>query len=127
MILLAQELTTNATTMAVVAGIIYAFIQLITTFGKLIFDKMLPNKQDKENEILKKQIGTCENYLKELHDMHNKFDLDGTPLWYVPRSWSETQDKILDCVRDISNTQRDLGKIMDKMTTVLDNIDRREH
>lgn len=34
--------------------------------------------------------------LRTLYEMHMKFDNDGTPIWYVPRSWNETMREIVD-------------------------------
>jgi len=126
MMLLAQD-ATDPSIVAIICGLVYGVIQFLITIFKLVFDKTIPNKNDKDIERLSDKFKKIEYYTRELHDMHNKFDIDGTPLWYVPRSWSETQDKILDCVKEISGTQKELGKIMEKTVGVLDRIDRRDH
>ena len=50
--------------------------------------------------------------------MHEKYDADGTPLWYVPRSLGDNQTKVLECVQEISHT-------MERVVSVLDRMDRR--
>ncbi len=55
----------------------------------------------------------------KIFDMHARFDEDGTPLWYVPRSWSSTQDQIVETLRDIAETQR-------RTVDILERLERRE-
>ena len=38
--------------------------------------------------------------LKLLHNLHNVKDSDGSPIWYVPRSWAATQREIVDKIKD---------------------------
>ena len=33
--------------------------------------------------------------LVDLYTMHDAKDQDGIPLWYMPRSWNQTQQEIL--------------------------------
>lgn len=63
---------------------------------------------------------------KELYDMHDVKDGDGTPIWYVPRSWADTQKEILHTVDQVSNTQKSLASTMERCVTILDRIDRRQ-
>ena len=51
----------------------------------------------------------------QLLEMHRHFDQDGTPLWYVPRSWSGTQSKIVEICQQISNTQVLLVQAMERL------------
>ena len=77
------------------------------------------------NKDANKKLDDIYIYSRELHDMHNKFDSDGTPLWYVPRSWSKVQTEILKTVNTISHTQEKLGDTISRISNVLDKIEQR--
>lgn len=50
--------------------------------------------------------------IDDLYNMHDQRDTNGVPIWYVPRSWARTQEKMLECLREISRHQeRTLGII----------------
>ena len=63
----------------------------------------------------------------KIYDMHNRYDADGTPIWYVPRSWVSTQKEILEAVQSISHTQEKLAEMMERMGNTMDRIDSRQH
>ena len=67
----------------------------------------------------KKYLSSDQNMmLRNLYDLHARYDLDGTPLWYVPRSWAETQKEIAENLRVVSENQ--------KITlTIIERLDRR--
>lgn len=56
--------------------------------------------------------------LRTLYEMHMKFDNDGTPIWYVPRSWAETNRDIVEKLYMVSETQN-------KTLALIERIDRR--
>ena len=68
-------------------------------------------KTDDDSENLKEQY----EWTSELYRLHNKTDGDGVPLWYVPRSFIETQKEIVTILLSISSQ-------MDKSTYVLDSL-----
>lgn len=71
----------------------------------------LSKKTDDENENLEEQ----HKWVQELYRQHNKVDGDGIPLWYVPRSFIETQKEIVTILLNISSQ-------MDRSTYVLDSL-----
>ena len=48
-------------------------------------------------------------------EMHQHYDGDGTPLWYIPRSWAATQMKIVDICQEISQTQAAIASCLERM------------
>ena len=54
-------------------------------------------------------------WVEEMYKQHSKVDADGIPLWYVPRSFIETQKEIVTILLNISSQ-------MDKSTYVLDSL-----
>jgi hypothetical protein len=60
--------------------------------------------------------------LKGLYDQHNKYDSDGIPIWYVPRGWADTQEKILDIVAKISEDQRRTAEILDRLESRIERM-----
>lgn len=57
-------------------------------------------------------------WLQDLYDSHNRFDSDGTRIWYVPRSWETTQ-------RDIVNAQQDIAENVRRTIECLERIEAR--
>ncbi len=71
----------------------------------------LVKKTDNDTENLEEQ----HEWLYTLYQQHSKVDGDGIPLWYVPRSFIETQKEIASILLNISSQ-------MDKSTYVLDSL-----
>jgi len=71
----------------------------------------LIKKNDDESENLEEQ----HEWVRELYRQHNKVDGDGIPLWYIPRSFIETQKEVVSILLNISSQ-------MDKSTYVLDSL-----
>jgi len=71
----------------------------------------LLKKREEDSESLKEQY----EWVHEMYRMHNKVDGDGIPLWYVPRTFIETQKEIVSILLNISAQ-------MDKSTYVLDSL-----
>ena len=114
-----------------VAGLVAAVVVLIKLIEFLI-NALVKKKDTPNQELLKginKQKELSHNILTlvtHLDDMHNKYDEDGTPLWYVPRSWVDTQNHISVSLRDMSHTQESMSKVMEKLIKIVDTIDRRQ-
>ena len=119
-------------------GLFTLLITLSVSLAKVIeflIKKALPKKKvlsddefDKIKDIyalvetvLKKTDDDAENleeqheWVAELHRQHSKVDADGIPLWYVPRSFIETQKEIVTILLNISSQ-------MDKSTYILDSL-----
>lgn len=62
--------------------------------------------------------------VEKLYEQHNHFDQDGVPMWYVPRSWANTQKEIVTTqntiaftLQTISNTLSQLEKVLERTLT----------
>jgi hypothetical protein len=98
-----------AITVAVVQVLVQAFQRLLD----FVLSKQKTILSPKEYEML-----------HELHSWHNKFDEDGKPLWYSPRSWAELQRLILNELRSVSENQRRITEIQHRTMNILDRIER---
>jgi hypothetical protein len=92
----------------------------------------LVKKRNGKKSLAPAPAGGCRGLTQEEHaalmrldEQHDKHDQDGTPLWYVPRSWGsvlekivETQDRTSVRLRDVVKIQKD---ILDKMKRWEDN------
>lgn len=70
--------------------------------------------------------------LMRLDDSHDRYDQDGTPLWYFPRSWSEvlqnivkTQHEIAEKLGNITSAQKALLKTVERLENNTTSIARR--
>lgn len=57
--------------------------------------------------------------LNDLFTMHNVRDSNGMPIWYIPRSWNDTNEKLLDICTQIVYNQKSILKLMDKIESKL--------
>ena len=87
------------------------------TMGLLKVIEMLISKNITKNSVL-----TAEErgWLKDLYDLHEKCDTDGTPLVYVPRSWAEIQRDMQRVMTKIVTDQRRIADILDRIDKKLD-------
>lgn len=85
----------------------------------------LSKKTDDENENLEEQ----HQWVQELYRQHSKVDADGIPLWYVPRSFIETQKEIVTILLNISSQMDKSTYVLDSLLKRLEEIERqlREH
>lgn len=67
-------------------------------------------------------VSEQERQLHELYELHHRFDDDGAPLWYVPRSWGETQKEIAKSLENVSHMQGSIVEMQKTQTEVLNKI-----
>lgn len=113
----------EAGALALVVGITVALIE-----GGIGLIKFLVNKIKKEEdaiarESLSRKVDRIAKDTASMLDMHSRYDSDGTPLWYVPRSWSETQKEIVDQLRIITETNMKMLGIIERLERRLEKID----
>jgi len=60
--------------------------------------------------------------LEELYTMHDARDQDGIPLWYVPRSWHQTQQETLNVTKEIAFAQKETARALEGVTKVVERL-----
>ena len=69
------------------------------------------------NRDTKKKIDQIYTWTERLHEMHDKTDEDGVPVWYVRRSLEKSIEKLADNI----DKQTDVFKLLiDKITAKVD-------
>ena len=68
---------------------------VVALVGKIVFDWLKKPKGHNGTKcpIDRSKVIADVAWLKEVH---NKCDTDGVPLWYIPRSFEQTMDKLVD-------------------------------
>ena len=114
-------------------GIVFVvalMLQGLFKLGSHLIDKNLETKA--ENSVTNKELldaltnrkcglnNRQAEQLTRLDDLHNRMDVDGTPLWYVPRSWANQQKEIVDAVRGIAETQFKTMSLLEQMQKKLE-------
>ena len=96
---------------------------VITTILLVVFKIIdgLVSRLKKEKSSLTKDE---QDMLGSLYDLHNKFDLDGVPLWYVPRSFSAIQKELLDKLSVIVHHQERTTYILERVVSKLDSVNK---
>ena len=115
---------TEPVTTAAIVAICMGLLELVKYLVGLVTNK------DKSYGLTfdeKESLKNVETQIRDLHIMHDVRDSDGTPLWYVPRSWVTTQKDILETVEKVAHSQEVLGISMERMVGILDRIDRRQN
>ncbi len=114
------EVTAGSAAEIIVISI--AAFKIIDVVFNIMMKKIMPTDN---NCISKQEKAELLRYSRELFNMHNKFDADGVPIWYVPRSWADTQGHILETVHEVAHIQEKLADTMERCVGILDRIDRR--
>ena len=84
---------------------------IAVTMGLIKVIEMLIQKTSKNSVLTIEERA----WLKELHDVNEKCDSDGTPLVYVPRSWAEIQKDMQHVMIKIVNDQRRIADILERI------------
>ncbi len=111
-------------TVAIIQGIFKFAEHLIAKYGS----KSGSESEDRisNKDVLEAIVANCgltdrqSEQLKLLYDQHNVKDSDGMPLWYVPRSWAETQKEIVSELRSLAETQHKTLDIIERLEKRLD-------
>ncbi len=128
-----QELT--ATNAPVLIGLIVLSMALVRLIERLIDNRL--TKRNGKRSVAPAPAGGCRGLTAEEHaalmrldESHAKYDADGTPLWYVPRSLEaaltkivETQDRTAVRLRDIVKTQKDMLEMMKRWEDATGRVD----
>ncbi len=97
-----------------ITGAVIKFIDYLSKH----FDK---KSKDDEREMREKMDRILK--LVETNEMlHNKFDEDGNPVWYVPRSLIKGQEIQTQTLSNMAFSQETLVKTLEKTTVILDNL-----
>ena len=62
--------------------------------------------------------------IKDLWVWHSQKDEDGRPLWYVPRSIHDEQEKMAEMLRSISQNQETTARILAEVVKSIDDLSR---
>jgi len=91
-----------------IVGITVVLAEGLVGLGRLLITKFTEKDKkyltDEEHQML-----------ANLHDLHSRYDGDGTPIWYVPRSWAGTQKEIVGMLGDIAATQHKTMDLIDRL------------
>ena len=103
-------------------------IENVTTIGALIFvvlglfeivktlvGKAIPNKSALHFNGFRKDLSDIRTKIDRLDDLHSPKDSDGVPLWYIPRSWGDTQKEIANCLIGVAENQRRTLEIIERI------------
>jgi hypothetical protein len=98
-----------------------ALVVVIYILGRLV--EFLVKKYMNNNPSKSVLTPQEHDWLKTLYDQHNKYDQDGTPIWYVPRSLSETQEDIVKALMNIAKQQEKTTYILEQIIKQIDKMD----
>lgn len=130
----------NADLVIVIAASVFTLLQIVfhfikktsdTTLQKTITEShtallasinALVTKIDTKFDENDKKINTIKETVDKTWQLHDHYDVDGLPSWYVPRSWSvtqekiiQTQEKMLEVLREIAHTQSVTAKTIERI------------
>ncbi len=116
----------------ILAKIIDFLVRKITTKDKVLSDaetlkfediylKMISVHSKIENDTLLTEDE--HRWMQELHHQHSKTDKDGIPLWYVPRSFIDSQREIVDILNNIYSHQEKSTYVLESVLKKLEEID----
>ena len=95
--------------------VIVAVIEGLMGLVKYLVGKSTKSDTDERLQRIIRETFIIKEKVLHLYDMHARFDADGTPMWYVPRSWAETQEKLADRLQDMQQTQLQVLSIIERL------------
>lgn len=112
----------SATNAPILVGLIVISMTLVRLV-EILLRKQLNKRENGRNPGGCHGLTVVEHEaLMRLDDAHAKYDSDGTPLWYVPRSWIKTQkeisktlDQITQTLSTIAGTQKAIVRTLDRL------------
>ena len=93
------------------------------TYGLNGKEKIALNEMNNEVKKHSESLAILRKESNDLHTWHDRRDADGRMLWYVPQTFHDSQEKVLDALRDISYTQKETVKILERIVTKLEERD----
>lgn len=105
----------DLTAIGAVVAVVHALVELI----KFLIGKISTKKVEDEVQIIK-------NHVVHLRDQHDKFDVDGRPIWYFPISLIDTLEKIAESQTEMAHNQEKMTDVLERVTGILDRIERRQ-
>jgi hypothetical protein len=117
-----------------VAGLVTAVVALVELV-KYLITRFIPPKQHLHEDDQEKRDATRLNVQKitdelpkffdslnrtaqlvvKLWEVHDRRDQDGVPVWYVPRSWAETQEKVVENLRQVAELTRRSLELLERI------------
>jgi len=104
-----------------IVGITVALIEGGIGLIKFLINKYTKKESDVKMDIVLGKLEKIGAETERTLDMHNRYDSDGTPLWYVPRSWVDTQKEIVDRLHVITETNMKMLGIIERLERRIDN------
>ena len=108
--------------LALVVGITVALIEGGIGLIKFLVNKLKKEEEVKMQELMLQKIDKIGEETSKTLDMHARYDTDGTPLWYVPRSWADTQKEIVDRLHGITEMNMKMLGIIERLERRLESI-----
>ena len=107
----------------ITAGLVAVAISLVELVEFMVAKLAAKNGNGAPSMLHK--IDKIQGVVDRIFEMHDQLDEDGTPLWYVPRSWAPLQQQIASDLRDVAETQRRTAETLDRAVDMLERIERR--
>ena len=110
----AADPTVTAALMAAVVGVSESIKVGIAKIGK-------NGSTTKQAELLaavsdiEDKVQDLQSVANRILDLHEHYDEDGIPMWYVPRSWASTQQNIATTLASVAENQRRSFECLERM------------
>jgi len=117
----------DASTAAIIGGVV-GFITILGRVIEKLVDGVLAKKAHaRAPEPAPPPPAICEfgaqekERLGDLHRLHERYDDDGIPMVYSPRSWLSAVDKLTERVERITGDQRKICELLERVEQRIEN------
>lgn len=112
----------NYALLASIVGVVLILVRTLEALVLFIIKKLANGKEEEQ----KRQDEETRELIRQLHSSHECFDKDGKYIWYFPSSVVENQETNASQIQELSFTQRDMLRCLEKAVDVLERVERRQ-
>ena len=95
-------------------------IMFTVMYGLVKIVELLVKKLTKEQSVL---MTDERRWLESLYDTHSQKDQDGMPLWYVPRTMTDSQTKLQEMLVTLTASQEKICYVLESVAKQLEHIE----
>jgi Mg2+ and Co2+ transporter CorA len=109
---------------ASIVAVVMVLTKIMESVVNFFIQKAFPPSAKLADED-KSRLEALDKKVEKLYDMHNIYDEDGKPLWYIPRSINLAQKEALGQLVELGHSQANIVRSLESIARILNELDKR--